>query len=320
MWAALEVAQASDFVAGDAGRPARADRAGRHQRVGRSAPAAVDRPRADPQARHLRVRRLVLGARPRDRRAPARRARPVHAGRGGRDRGAARLDDLDRRRHPRARGRRRHRPRHARRADPRLPDVRGDRPVADRREERRHDAHRRSRSTSRQEELDLSRARDARRRPLELGGRARRAVEGLQATRSAAWAGCSGRCGSCSCIVVVVAVASATLNVFGPRVLGHGTDIIVTRRHSGHDIDFGALHHVLSRRVAALRGVVAAVDRRGVHARRRHPAADVQAALRRRGQGQRAAAQLHRQAVSAATCSAGSPTTSTTSRRACSRR
>ena len=31
-------------------------------------------------------------------------------------------------------------------------------------------------------------------------------------------------------VVVVVAVASATLNVFGPRVLGHGTDIIVNGR------------------------------------------------------------------------------------------
>jgi len=45
--------------------------------------------------------------------------------------------------------------------------------------------------------------------------------------------------------VAVVAVASATLNVFGPRVLGHGTDIIVRGVMSGHGIDFGALHHVL---------------------------------------------------------------------------
>jgi ATP-binding cassette subfamily B multidrug efflux pump len=45
-------------------------------------------------------------------------------------------------------------------------------------------------------------------------------------------------------IVFVVAIASATLNVFGPRVLGHGTDIIVQGVRS-HHMDFGALHHVL---------------------------------------------------------------------------
>jgi ATP-binding cassette subfamily B multidrug efflux pump len=46
-------------------------------------------------------------------------------------------------------------------------------------------------------------------------------------------------------IVGVVAIASAVLNVFGPRVLGHGTDIIVAgvRKHQG--IRFGALHGVL---------------------------------------------------------------------------
>ncbi len=45
-------------------------------------------------------------------------------------------------------------------------------------------------------------------------------------------------------IVLVVAVASATLNVFGPRVLGHGTDLIINGvRH--HKMNFGALHHVL---------------------------------------------------------------------------
>ena len=91
--------------------------------------------------------------------------------------------------------------------------------------------------------------------------------------------------------------SSATLNVFGPRVLGHGTDIIVQGviGHQRHRLRRAAPRAVPGGR--ALRGVVGAVDRRRVHARRRHPAADVQAALRRRGQGQRAAAQLHRQAV-----------------------
>ena len=46
-------------------------------------------------------------------------------------------------------------------------------------------------------------------------------------------------------VVAVVAIASAVLNVFGPRVLGHGTDIIVQGVRTGHGIEFGALHHVL---------------------------------------------------------------------------
>jgi ATP-binding cassette subfamily B multidrug efflux pump len=46
-------------------------------------------------------------------------------------------------------------------------------------------------------------------------------------------------------VVAVVAVTSATLNVFGPRVLGHGTDIIVRGVVGHRGIDFGALHHVL---------------------------------------------------------------------------
>ena len=60
-------------------RPARLpDRAGRHQRVGRPAPAARHRPGPGPQARHLPLRRLVLRPRPRDRRPPARRAGAGH--------------------------------------------------------------------------------------------------------------------------------------------------------------------------------------------------------------------------------------------------
>ena len=51
------------------------DHPGRHERVGRPAAAAVDRPGARRAARDLRVRRLVLGARPRHRRPAAGRAR-----------------------------------------------------------------------------------------------------------------------------------------------------------------------------------------------------------------------------------------------------
>jgi ATP-binding cassette subfamily B protein len=46
-------------------------------------------------------------------------------------------------------------------------------------------------------------------------------------------------------VIFVVAVASATLNVFGPKVLAHGTDIIVSGLQHHEGIDFGALHHVL---------------------------------------------------------------------------
>ena len=45
--------------------------------------------------------------------------------------------------------------------------------------------------------------------------------------------------------VVVVAVASATLNVLGPKVLGHATDVIIGGVSSGRGINFGELHHVL---------------------------------------------------------------------------
>ena len=79
MWEALEVAQAADFVRAMPGGLDAAHRAGRHQRLGRPAPAALDRPGAHPPARDLRVRRLVLGPRPRHRRPAAGRAAPVHA-------------------------------------------------------------------------------------------------------------------------------------------------------------------------------------------------------------------------------------------------
>jgi len=55
-------------------------------------------------------------------------------------------------------------------------------------------------------------------------------------------------------VVAVVAVASATLNVFGPRVLGHGTDIIYQGVILHRGIDFGALHHVLFQAIALYAG------------------------------------------------------------------
>ena len=46
-------------------------------------------------------------------------------------------------------------------------------------------------------------------------------------------------------LVVSVAVVSATLNVLGPKVLGHATNIIVAGLGKPGGIDFSALHHVL---------------------------------------------------------------------------
>ena len=55
-------------------------------------------------------------------------------------------------------------------------------------------------------------------------------------------------------VVAVLAIVSATLNVLGPRVLGHGTDIIVGGLFRGHGIDFAALHHTLFEAVALYAG------------------------------------------------------------------
>jgi ATP-binding cassette, subfamily B, multidrug efflux pump len=69
-------------------------------------------------------------------------------------------------------------------------------------------------------------------------------------------------------IVMAVAVASATLNVFGPRVLGHGTDLII-KGFRQHHMNFGALHHVLFQAVSlyaasSLLSIVAAYMLAGV--------------------------------------------------------
>ncbi|MEY2422097.1 MAG: ATP-binding cassette, subfamily multidrug efflux pump [Acidimicrobiaceae bacterium] len=51
-------------------------------------------------------------------------------------------------------------------------------------------------------------------------------------------------------VVAVVAIGSAVLNVLGPRVLGHGTDIIFRGVVSHRGIDFSALHRVLLQAIA----------------------------------------------------------------------
>jgi ATP-binding cassette subfamily B protein len=46
-------------------------------------------------------------------------------------------------------------------------------------------------------------------------------------------------------VVGIISAVSAALNVLGPRVLGHGTDIIIRGAFSKTGIDFGHLHRVL---------------------------------------------------------------------------
>jgi ATP-binding cassette subfamily B multidrug efflux pump len=46
-------------------------------------------------------------------------------------------------------------------------------------------------------------------------------------------------------VILVIGIVSATLNVFGPRVLGRGTDTIIEGVQSGLGIDTGKLHGVL---------------------------------------------------------------------------
>ena len=45
--------------------------------------------------------------------------------------------------------------------------------------------------------------------------------------------------------VIVLALTSVTLAVLGPRILGHGTDIVFRGLRTGAGIDFGALHRTL---------------------------------------------------------------------------
>ncbi len=46
-------------------------------------------------------------------------------------------------------------------------------------------------------------------------------------------------------LIALCAVTSVVLNVIGPRILGHGTDIIIRGTFGGEGIDFGALHRTL---------------------------------------------------------------------------
>ena len=243
---------------------------GRHQRVGRTAPASRDRAGPRAQARHLPVRRLVLRPRPRHRRAPARRARARHARCGHRDRRPARVHHRAGRPDPRARGGPHRRPRHAPRPARVVPHVPGDRRVAVRgrrgrrmtdqrrgrqrqHRQRQHRERRNGNGAGRQRPQEEDRRRDPRRGSARRGQRghplrrrdAGREVGELQEHASDGCCTASHPSGCASPAVLLFAVVSVTLTVIGPRILGNATNIVIDGIQSPKGIDFGELHMVL---------------------------------------------------------------------------
>ena len=151
---------------------------------------------------------------------------------------------------------------HARRADRDMPDLRRDRAVADRREERGRmtliDDHARTEN----EELDLSAPETRAGRAVELGRRARRAVEGLQARGAP-----PGRHARPDVGRARHRRRRRGRERDAQRVRAHACSATAptssSRASSSHQgIDFAALHHVLFQAVGAVRGVGGAVARR----------------------------------------------------------
>ncbi len=225
--------------AGHARRPGGHHRAGRHQRVRRPAPAPVDRPGPGPQAGDLPVRRLVLGARPHHRRPAPGRPRAPHPGRRGGDRRPA---GVDHHRRPtrswcsRTASWSASAPTRScwRRARP-TPRSSSRRSARGRRHERLDHHH----DADADDELENAeiRASSGRRTPgagpgsLGVPARSPR----TSATPSAACSACSAPTGPSLIVVAVVAVVSAVLTVYGPKVLGRGTDVIINGVRPGGD-------------------------------------------------------------------------------------
>ncbi len=97
LWRALQIAQGKTFVAEMPEQLEGAHHAGRHERLGRSAPAARDRARAGEATRDLRLRRQLLGAGLQDRLAAAGCAQEGDARRDRDRRGPACEHDHERR-------------------------------------------------------------------------------------------------------------------------------------------------------------------------------------------------------------------------------
>ena len=121
--------------------------------------------------------------------------------------------------------------------------------------------------------------------------------------------------------VLVFAIVSVTLTVIGPRILGEATNIVVEghpepdRASTSPSCTGSCCSRSLIYVVAGILSYIQSFILAGVVQRSMH-----QLRARRRGQAQPAPARATSTASPAATCSAGSPTTSTTSRRASSRR
>ena len=240
------MAQAADFVRRmRGGLEARIDQGGINV-SGRTAPAAGDRPGPGAQAGHLPLRRLLLGPGPGDRRPAARRPQALHRQQRRAHRRPAGLDDHLRgpaswsSRTARWSGigsRRRAAPSPARptpRSSSRRSSQGPDEVGRDRRstENRRPTRTRRTRRTSR--------SAHGRRAPavaLESVGGPHRTLRRTFGRCSGAWSDCSERKGRSWCWWPSCPSPASSLNVFGPRVLGHATDIIVSGS-LGHGIDF----------------------------------------------------------------------------------
>ena len=152
--------------------------------------------------------------------------------------------------------------------------------------------------------------------------------------------------------VILLGVGGIAIGVIGPRILGHATDLLfngvigrqlpagLTKEQAieaarargdntfadllsgmnvvpGQGVDFGAIGRTLLLALGPVSGCRAAGLAAGAAAQRRGAAHHGGAALRRRGQGAPDAVVATSTPGSAARCSAGSPTTSTTFRRRC---
>src|SRR5207244_7545965 len=225
-------------------RARRRHRAGRHQRERRAAPAAGHRPGAGAPARRVPLRRLLLGPGRGHRRPAAGGAGALHPGGGGHRRGPAGVDDPSRRPDRGAGGRRCRRPRHPRRAARQLSDLRGDRRLA---------ATGGSGVTTKTAPPEAPKPAPLPQQRLGSGV-GRWGALGMPAEKTANFGQSLRRLLAMLrrerlgfVAVVVLAVASVTLSVLGPKMLGRATDVIFQGlTHGGAAaIDFGSLHRAL---------------------------------------------------------------------------
>ena len=257
---------------------------------------------------------------------------PYVAGRHGDDRRPAGVDDRHGRPDPRARGRPAGRPRHPRRAARDLPHLRRDRGLAGGQAGGgvSTTTSPAARAPSGDGPGPATPGRAEAGRPAAPGPRARSGHGRRHAAARSPATSATRRRGCCRCCA---ATASASAGrrpggrrrrrspSLGPKILGHATDIVIEGFLSPGGIDFAELHRVLGMALGCCSSARRRSPTRSAYLLAGHRAAHhAPPARRRRGQAQPPAAVATSTASRAATCSAGSPTTSTTSPRACSRR